>query len=109
MWWTMTVLHSRPRVLAAGPIFSFLLAVWAWPLRLMSKLYLGSRHLHEDAREREVIAKTFLALNETATLSDGDRQLLLAALFRSSSAGLVKDEGGLSVVDLLARGVGKSS
>lgn len=43
-------------------ILSVAVAATAWPVRITSKLYLSARHLREDAREREIIARTFLAL-----------------------------------------------
>lgn len=82
-------------------LYSALLALWAWPLRLTSKLYLAHTHLAEDAAEREVVTKTFLALSEVVQLTAEDRQLLLSALFRQSTAGLVRDEGALNLTDLL--------
>lgn len=99
--WLLPALDSANGELWPIVIFSVLVAIWAWPLRLTSRLYLSHRHLHEDAAEREVITRTFLALNEEVDLTEGDRQMLLAALFRTSSAGLVKDEGGLTLTDML--------
>jgi hypothetical protein len=85
-------------------LFSVLIAVWAWPLRMTSKLYLVHQHLLEDATEREVIVRTFLALNETAKvkLTDDDRKLLLAALVRPAGISLVSDDSGLNVADMIA-------
>jgi predicted DNA binding protein len=82
-------------------LFSVLIAVWAWPLRITSKLYLMHRNLYEDASEREVIASTFLALGENQSLTEQERQLLLAALMRQASANASGDDGGLNVADLV--------
>jgi hypothetical protein len=100
--WLVPTMAESESAWWALVLFSALLALWAWPLRLTSKLYLAHTHLAEDAAEREVITKTFLSLGSVVELSTDDRHLLLAALFRPSTAGLVKDEGGLSITDLLA-------
>ena len=92
-WWTLV-------------LFSGLVGFWAWPLRLTSKLYLSHRHLAEDSHERGVVAKTFLALNEVVDLSESDRHILLAALFRPATGGLVKDEGALNWTDVLVARMG---
>lgn len=99
--WLVPEMRKEGGAWWALALFSVLLALWAWPLRLTSKLFLSHSHLREDASEREVVTKTFLALGDAVNLSENDRQLLLAALFRNSSAGLVKDEGSLSLSDLL--------
>jgi hypothetical protein len=99
--WLVPEMRNETGAWWAIALFSALLALWAWPLRLTSKLFLSHSHLREDASEREVVTKTFLALGDAVKLTDNDRQLLLAALFRTSSAGLVKDDGSLSLSDLL--------
>jgi hypothetical protein len=77
------------------------IAIWAWPLRIASRLYLTHTQLFEDAAEREVIARTFLALGEVVQLSDADRQLLLAALLRQANIALVSEDSGLNVADIV--------
>jgi hypothetical protein len=109
----LTVDHFLPMMRQAGlnggtgafwplALFSVAVAVLAWPLRLLSKIHLSHRHLAEDASERKTIVETFLALKDEAELGPEDRQLLLAAIFRESSAGLVNDEGSLSPLEYLA-------
>jgi hypothetical protein len=109
LWaWLVPTLEGDPTSWWALVLFSVFVAFWAWPLRLTSKLYLSHMHLAEDAGEREVVTKTFLALGDVIELTGDDRHLLLAALFRSSGAGLVKDDSNLSITDLLvARMAGK--
>ncbi len=99
--WLMPTLDADSRAWWSLVLFSVVIAAWAWPLRLTSKLYLAHTHLAEDSKERAVVAKTFLALKEVVELKDEDRHVLLAALFRSSSAGLVRDEGSVNFADLI--------
>jgi hypothetical protein len=94
--WLFPLLQTRPNAYWALIVFSVGVAIWAWPLRIASKLYLTHTQLFEDAAEREVIARTFLALGEQVKLSDADRQLLLGALLRPASISLASDDSGLT-------------
>ncbi|RZS57944.1 DUF6161 domain-containing protein [Sphaerotilus mobilis] len=69
-----------------------LFAVWA--VRLLVRIYLSQVHLATDAAERVVMVKTYLALLEGDKLPEQeDRQMILQALFRPATDGIVKDEG----------------
>lgn len=77
-----------------------------WGLRLVVRMFLSHVHLATDAGERLVMVKTYLALLEGDRLaSKEDRQLILQALFRPASDGIVKDEGiPPSFLEVLTRG-----
>lgn len=65
-----------------------------WAVRLMVRLFLSNAHLATDAAERVTMVKTYLSLMEADKLpTDDDKKLILAALFRPASDGMVKDEG----------------
>ena len=65
-----------------------------WGIRLLVRMFLSHLHLSTDAAERVVMVKTYLSLLEGDHLSGNeDRQLILQALFRPASDGIVKDEG----------------
>ncbi|RYX79950.1 hypothetical protein EON83_30605 [bacterium] len=66
-----------------------------WAGRLLTKLYLSQHHLRQDADERATMTTTYLALSAEQAPAEGDRQIILAALFRSTPDGIVKEEGGL--------------
>jgi len=73
-------------------VLTGLFAVWG--VRLVVRMFLSHLHLATDAAERVVMARTYLSLLEGDRLaSKEDRQLILQALFRPTSDGLVKDEG----------------
>jgi hypothetical protein len=64
-----------------------------WAIRLVIRLFLSHSHLRTDAAERVVMTQTYLALLEEDKLSEEkDRSLILAALFRPASDGMVKEE-----------------
>lgn len=79
-----------------------------WALRLVVRMFLSHLHLLTDAGEREVMVKTYLSLMEGGQLDKDNRQLILQALFRPASDGIVKDEGiPFSLAEVLTR-TGKS-
>lgn len=80
-------------------------AVTFWIGRLLTKLYLSEHHLRVDAEEREIMTTTYLALTKDKAASDADRQIILAALFRSAPDGIVKDDGAgdMNLAMLLSR------
>lgn len=89
----------RVATLALVGVFS------VWGLRLLVRMFLSHLHLLTDARERVVMVKTYLALVEGDQLSSKeDRQLVLQALFRPASDGIVKDEAlPFSLAEALTR------
>lgn len=89
----------RLAVLALIGIFT------VWGLRLLVRMFLSHLHLLTDAGERIVMVQTYLSLLEGNNLdSKEDRQLILQALFRPASDGIVKDEGvPFSLAEFLTR------
>ena len=85
-----------------------------WYVRMQIKLFLSERHLALDARERTAFAQTyigFLAEKDSSDEAAGQRAAVYAALFRPSTDGIVKDEGGLdpSIAAALSKFLTKSS
>ncbi|NVK46001.1 MAG: hypothetical protein HWE33_06830 [Rhodobacteraceae bacterium] len=75
-----------------------LLTLALWFTRIQMKQYLSERHLVLDARERRAFAQTYIGLIEEGDTSEDaqeQRALVYAALFRPSSDGIIKDEGGI--------------
>lgn len=89
----------RLAVLALVGVFT------VWALRLVVRMFLSHLHLLADASERVVMVQTYLSLMEGDHLaSKEDRQLILQALFRPATDGLVKDEGvPFSLAEALTR------
>jgi hypothetical protein len=64
-----------------------------WAIRLLIRLFLSHSHLNTDAAERVVMTQTYLALLEENKLAEEkERSLILGALFRPASDGMVKEE-----------------
>ncbi len=72
----------------------FLIAtIGIWSLRIMIRLLLSNVHLGDDAKERRTMLLTYLALLKEGELPEGQvRHLILQALFRPSSTGVVRDD-----------------
>lgn len=89
----------RLAVLALVGVFT------VWALRLLVRMFLSHLHLLTDAGERVVMVQTYLSLLEGDHLaSKEDRHLILQALFRPASDGIVKDEGvPFSLAEVLTR------
>ncbi|MCM2308985.1 MAG: DUF6161 domain-containing protein [Sulfuritalea sp.] len=89
---TATLLQSQ----AAWQFGSFLLLATLsfWFTRLIVRIFLSNLHLENDASERVTMAKTYLALLRDGGMPKGDSiNTVLAALFRPTGDGIVKDEG----------------
>ena len=67
-----------------------------WGVKLLVKLLLSHIHLYADAREREVMISTYMALLRRDGLSRDDFAMVLAPIFKPSTTGVIKDDGGPS-------------
>lgn len=86
-------------------IFFMLAVLSIWAIRLLVRIFLSNMHLENDAGERVTMAKTYLALIRSDSLSkDKNIDAVLTALFRPTGDGIVKDEGlPPSAVDFLTK------
>lgn len=83
-----------------------------WFVRLLVKLLLSHIHLYADAKEREVMISTFMALVRRPESREGlkkdDIALVLAPIFKPSTTGVIKDDGGPATLgDFIGRLTGK--
>nr|MCK7667965.1 DUF6161 domain-containing protein [Bradyrhizobium sp. 2S1] len=78
-----------------------------WAGRILLRIYLGSYHLASDADERRTMIMTFLAMLKGQSVEEKDRAVVLGALFRPGSDGIVKDDAapefGALIQNLLRR------
>lgn len=75
-----------------------------WVGRILLRVYLSAHHLATDAEERRTMIMTFLALAKSKSVEEveeEDRQVILTALFRPGSDGIVKDDAAPEVGGLL--------
>lgn len=102
--------ENKSAVLAVLPI---LIPVFAgiWVLRILGRLLSENLLLMRDARERETLVKTFLALMKDestgkSVVKDEDRILILHSLFRPASINAADDAPPVHWFDILASKVG---
>jgi hypothetical protein len=68
--------------------------IGVWATRVLVRLLLSNIHLGSEAKERRTMLLTYLALLQEGKLPEGDvRHLILQALFRPATTGIVKDDG----------------
>lgn len=75
-------------------LFGSALGVFAFLLRVFSRLTFSSFHLMRDAEEREQLAHLFLSLVEEEKIDASSRDIVLQALFSRSETGLLNRESG---------------
>ncbi len=74
--------------------FILLTTLSLWVVRIIVRIFLSHTHLENDAAERVTMAKTYLALIRDGALNNKENiGTVLAALFRPTGDGIVKDEG----------------
>ncbi|MDP2010631.1 MAG: DUF6161 domain-containing protein [Phenylobacterium sp.] len=71
-------------------------AVVLWFIRIVVRLYMSQHHRAIDAEERASLIRTYLSLTEQGKVTEAERGLALAAVFRASPDGIVKDDGAPS-------------
>lgn len=79
--------------------------VGIWLIRLLSKIYLANMHMAHDAHERIAMLKTFLAMikePESSSVKE-NQEIILSALFRPTTYGLIKDEGPAFPTELIIK------
>lgn len=80
----------------------FISSIGLWISRILLKIILSNLHLQEEAREKETMILTYLALiKEGAGLENKDRKIILDAIFRPSSNGIIKDDSNVTILDVI--------
>ena len=88
--------------------FMVSLTIIIWIIRLLVKVFLSNLHLLSDAKERETMIMTYLALErEEQVLKKEDKELILPSIFRTSSHGIIKDDSSPNpVMNILTKNPG---
>jgi hypothetical protein len=82
-------------------LYFFMVSIIIWLSRILLKIIFSNLHLKEEAHEKETQILTYLALiKEDAGLEENDRKLILEAIFRPSTNGLIKDESNVTLLDI---------
>ncbi|MCG8378132.1 MAG: DUF6161 domain-containing protein [Proteobacteria bacterium] len=75
-------------------IFGSLIAIFAFLIKVFSRLAFSSFHLMRDAEEREQLTYLYLSLSEETSVEEDARFIILQALFSRTETGLLNQEHG---------------
>jgi len=73
-------------------LFGAIAAVYAYLMRVLSRLAFSSFHLMRDAEEREQLTYLYLSLTNEAKVDEKSREIVLQALFSRAETGLLSGE-----------------
>jgi hypothetical protein len=95
--------------LAYAGIGVFVTTIAFWAARIMVRLFMSEHHLAIDAEERAIMVQTYLALKLKEQVGPEDLKIILTGLFKSTSDGIVKDDGApdIGIASLLSKAVSK--
>lgn len=83
------------KTMQGAAIFISVLSIFAFLIKVFSRLAFSSFHLQRDAEEREQLTYLYLALtHEMETVSDESRNIVLQALFSRAETGLLWKDAG---------------
>ena len=74
--------------------FGTVLAIFAFLVRILSRLTFSSFHLMRDAGERELLTHLYLSLINEKKIDESSRDIILQALFSRTETGLLTGDSG---------------
>ncbi|WP_288457823.1 DUF6161 domain-containing protein [uncultured Sphingomonas sp.] len=80
-------------LLAAGAGTLVYLTLFLWLQRLIIRSYVTAQHLAIDAQARSAMAQTYIGLVREGTVKRAERAIVLDALFRPVTSGMVQEDG----------------
>lgn len=92
LWIANTPIKMNLSSLQGAVLFATLAAMFAYTLKLLSRMAFSSFHLMRDAEEREQLTYLYLALTHESEIDKDSRDILLQALFSRSETGLLSNE-----------------
>lgn len=95
-------LHGEPTSLNVGSlqgaiILGSIAAIYAFMMRVLTKLIFSSLHLMRDTKEREHLTYLYLSLSNEAAVDEKSREIVLQALFSRSDSGLLGQDSGITM------------
>jgi hypothetical protein len=80
--------------------------ILAWPLRIVAKIFMSAVHLEADALEKRTMVLSYLAMLKENAVTEKQRDIVLASVFRPSTTGIVNDDGlQVGFVETMAKSV----
>lgn len=91
--WYVDLEQGKPvENLAQVAMLLVIVTPFLWGLRVFARALLSNMHLSADAAERKVMVSTYRALVRRKLADQKDLNLVLAALFRPATTGMVRDD-----------------
>ncbi|CAH8187462.1 conserved hypothetical protein [Vibrio aestuarianus] len=87
------ILASEQVVWGKVGVVAFTTSLAIWLIRVLVRMYLSHNHMQMNSRERVVMTQAYLALiSEGGASSSEERNLVLQAIFRPVSTGIITDD-----------------
>ena len=93
-WLTGQQLAIELKSLQGVVLYSSIVAIYAYLIRVFSRLAFSAFHLMRDAEEREQLTYLYLSLSNESVIDERSREIVLQALFCRSETGLLANEHG---------------
>lgn len=86
-------------------VVAFTSSLAIWLIRVLVRMYLSHNHMQMNSQERVVMTQAYLALiSEGGATSDEERNLVLQAIFRPISTGIVTDDAAPhNIIELISK------
>lgn len=99
------VLASKEVVWGKVGVIIFATSLAIWLIRIFVRMYLSHNHLEMTSQERIIMTQSYLALiSEGGASSAEEKQLVLQAIFRPTSTGIITDDAAPpNVIELISK------
>lgn len=99
------ILASSQVVWGKVGVVAFTTSLAIWLIRILVRMYLSHNHMLMNSQERVVMTQAYLALiSEGGASSSEERNLVLGAIFRPVSTGIVTDDAAPNnIIELLTK------
>jgi len=99
------VLASKEVVWGKIGVIIFATSLAIWLIRILVRMYLSHNHLEMTSQERIIMTQSYLALiTEGGASSAEEKQLVLQAIFRPTSIGIITDDAAPpNVIELISK------
>jgi Family of unknown function (DUF6161) len=75
-----------------GALILLLSGFAIWLMRILTRMFLSNVHQSSDASQRKTMVETYLALEEEGKLTEEQRTMIIEAMFRPVTMGVVKED-----------------
>ncbi len=79
-------------LIIVGSSTLFMATLYIWSIRFLLRMMMTEHHLYIDAEARATMAETYLALSKVGVVSETERAVVMSALFKPVTDGIVKDD-----------------